>query len=329
MTERHPERPADIETLRLRLVVLLPHEIRSLIARDTERASQQAGVTFPPGWPEEHEAREGLPWHLRHFEANERHRAWRIRVVAERATGTVIGSVNLKGPPDLAGDVEIGWGITEAHRRRGYAFEAARGVIEWVARQPGARSLSATIADDNVASQQLAVKLGLVRTSEVRRQKPLWSRLVAAHALTDYEFVSPADEAGWRSYHDIRRHVLFEARGSSGVYDETHPHDRAPGNHPKLLLFRSEPVGVIRIDIAAENAIFRRVAIRADMQRRGHGSVLLWLAERFAVEHGCRQLTSFVALDAVGFYQKCGFALDAAPVLVDDHRAVLMRKHLT
>jgi RimJ/RimL family protein N-acetyltransferase len=67
-------------------------------------------------------------------------------------------------------DVEIGWGISEARRRRGYALEAVLAVVEWVLGQPGTQSLSATIADDNVASQHLAAKLGLVRTSRVRRE---------------------------------------------------------------------------------------------------------------------------------------------------------------
>jgi ribosomal-protein-alanine N-acetyltransferase len=100
-------------------------------------------------------------------------------VVVERATNLVVGSINLKGPPDGDGDVEIGWGVAEAWRRRGFAAEAASGVIEWALGQTGAKSLSATIADDNVASQNLAAKLRMIRTSQVRRQKPVWSRLAA------------------------------------------------------------------------------------------------------------------------------------------------------
>jgi [ribosomal protein S5]-alanine N-acetyltransferase len=91
-----------------------------------------------------------------------------------------VGSINLKGPPDDKGGVEIGWGISESYRRRGYALEAASGVIDWVVRQPGATSLSATIDDDTVASQELAAKLGLVRTSGDRRGKPLWRALVTS-----------------------------------------------------------------------------------------------------------------------------------------------------
>ena len=144
--------------------------------------------------------------------------------------------------------------------------------------------------------------------------------------MTDYELVSPTDASSRRSYHDIRRDVLFEARGRGDVYDENHPHEHVPGNHPKLLLYRGDPVGVIRIDVASPRALLRRVAIRADVQRSGHGRVLLSLAERFAAEHGCRQLESHVASDAVGFYQKCGFVIDRNKVASSGPGSVLMRK---
>jgi len=169
------ERPPRIETPRLSLVVLLPEEIRALIDGDTARASSLAGVTFPPDWPED-DARGGLPWHLGHLEADARHRPWRIRVVVERASGVVVGSINLKGPPDADGDVEIGWGISQPWRRRGYALEAVLAVIDWAAGQPGTTTLSATIDDANAASQRLAAKVGFSRTDRLRRQLPLWCR---------------------------------------------------------------------------------------------------------------------------------------------------------
>ena len=112
-------------------------------------------------------------------------------------------------------------------------------------------------------------------------------------------------------YHDIRRQVLFEARGRSD-YDETGPDEKAPGNHPKLLLWRGDPVGVVRVDLEGATAIFRRVAIRSDVQRRGHGRAMLTLAEEFARDNRCVRLTSFVAPDAVGFYERCGFTVDPA-----------------
>jgi len=126
--------------------------------------------------------------------------------------------------------------------------------------------------------------------------------------IDDYDFIAPGDVREWRAYHDIRRRVLFEARGQFGVYDDTRPEETASGHHPRLLLHRGDPVGVIRIDIEGTTAIFRRVAVRADAQRLGHGRALLSLAQRFAQAEGCSRLLSHVALDAVGFYRKCGFA---------------------
>lgn len=176
MDEQTGTRPVTLETSRLSLVVLLPEEIRALIAGDAQGASRSAGVVFPSGWPDAADVREGLPWHLRHIERNPSHRPWRIRVVVDRTDCSVIGSINLKGPPDKTGDIEIGWGITESRRRQGYALEASCAVIVWALREAPVRTISATIADENEASQRLAVKLGLVRSDERRLGMPLWVR---------------------------------------------------------------------------------------------------------------------------------------------------------
>jgi GNAT superfamily N-acetyltransferase len=122
--------------------------------------------------------------------------------------------------------------------------------------------------------------------------------------MNEYELLSPSDAATWAAYHDIRRTVLFEARGRIGAYDANRPDETAPGHHPKVLSYRGEVVGVVRVDMSGSTATFRRVAIRGDRQRRGHGRMLLALAEQFAKAQGCRELMSHVAPDAVRFYAK-------------------------
>ena len=126
----------------------------------------------------------------------------------------------------------------------------------------------------------------------------------------DYELDSPQSLEQWQQYHDIRRRVLWEARGRFGVYDETHPDEHKPGNFPMLFRYRSNAIGVIRIDIEEKLAIFRQVAIREDWQRHGHGTQLMRLAERFAQGHGCTHLYSYVDPDAASFYERCGFLRD-------------------
>ena len=131
----------------------------------------------------------------------------------------------------------------------------------------------------------------------------------------------------WEQYHAIRRRVLWESRGRYGVYDENHPDEYKSAHHQFLLMFRDVAVGVIRIDIEERKAIFRRVAVREDVQRSGHGKVMLTLAEEFAREKDCDHLYSFVSPDAVEFYAKCGFRRDAGNT--DDADNVPMEKRLS
>lgn len=165
------QRPPNIETERLVLVALLLEDIEALIARDFGRFAELSGFIFPPDNPDIGD----LAWHLRAIQADDRHVPWRMRVIVERSSNTVVGSINLKGPPNTAGDIEIGWGLIEGVRGRGYATEASAAMIQWAWQQPGVSSISATIPDDNHASQRLAKRLGLTRNSETRRNLPLWN----------------------------------------------------------------------------------------------------------------------------------------------------------
>jgi GNAT superfamily N-acetyltransferase len=125
-----------------------------------------------------------------------------------------------------------------------------------------------------------------------------------------HELRTPQSEEEWRAFHAIRRKVLFENRGKTEAYIENHPDDAKPGNHPLVLLYRGDVIGVVRIDVSGTTAWLRRVAIREDLQREGHGRVLLQLAEAFAKAEGCDEMRSNAAVEAVGFYERCGYERD-------------------
>ncbi|HET8782984.1 MAG TPA: GNAT family N-acetyltransferase [Pyrinomonadaceae bacterium] len=127
-----------------------------------------------------------------------------------------------------------------------------------------------------------------------------------------HELRTPQSDEEWLLFHAIRRKVLFENRGKAEAYIANHPDDSKPGNHPLVLLYRGEVIGVLRIDVDGMVAWLRRVAIRDDLQRAGHGRVLLRLAERFAKAEGCDEMRSNAAVEAVGFYERCGYARDAS-----------------
>src|SRR5262245_60808363 len=123
----------------------------------------------------------------------------------------------------------------------------------------------------------------------------------------NYELRRIATESDWDAYHAIRERVLWEARGRRpGEYDRNHPDDRAVGHYPLLLLLDRRPVGALRVDVEGMTAWVRRVAIREEVQRRGHGRKMLELAMEFARTRGCRLMRSAVDGTAVGFYRKLG-----------------------
>ena len=74
------------------------------------------------------------------------------------------GTIHLKGPPGVAGSVDLGWEVEPADRRQGLATEAAHAVLRWVLTQPRVRRVTARIQDDNAASIRVAERLGMRRT---------------------------------------------------------------------------------------------------------------------------------------------------------------------
>lgn len=148
-----------------------------------------------------------------------------------------------------------------------------------------------------------------------------------AHDRRTYELRAPATDAEWAAYHDIRRRVLFELRGRGAEYEPNHPDESRIGHHPLVLFHDGVPLGGIRIDVDGDIAIFRRVAVREDVQRHGHGRHLLSRAEAFARSQGCRRIDSHVDAGAVGFYERCGFRQVAASVARAS--TVLMTKSIT
>jgi ribosomal-protein-alanine N-acetyltransferase len=170
-----------LQTQRLDLLPATIDFLKLLIAQEYHLAGKLLGVTVPEGWPYEEAPRAGLPIHLEAMQEDSSELLWRIRLVVLRATRTVIGSINLKGPPEKKGGiVEIGWGVSLEYRRQGIAMQAAQAVVDWVLSQSEVRRVIATIPDDNLPSKKLAKRLGMQCTQEIRRDLPVWELTLRA-----------------------------------------------------------------------------------------------------------------------------------------------------
>lgn len=76
-----------------------------------------------------------------------------------------IGRVYLHAKPEIDGEVEIGYGLSEEYRGHGYATEAAKAVVRYAFEQAGQDVLVAIVKPENSASRRVIEKLGFTRHS--------------------------------------------------------------------------------------------------------------------------------------------------------------------
>jgi RimJ/RimL family protein N-acetyltransferase len=140
-----------ISTARLELVLQTPDEVLAWVASlpSADRAEVSAD------WIARVQATEaGDPWVL-NFN------------IVERASGSAVGGCGFKGPPDADGVVEVAYGIEAAHRRRGFATEAANALVEFAFASSRVRRVRAHTKPGNSASTRVLAKCGFQRLGEV------------------------------------------------------------------------------------------------------------------------------------------------------------------
>jgi RimJ/RimL family protein N-acetyltransferase len=96
------------------------------------------------------------------------YRPWAPRLIVLRDDPRVIvGNIGFHGPPGTNATrnptaVEIGYGILEQHRRRGYATEAVGALVEWALEQSNVDRVILSIAPTNEPSLAIARRFGFV-----------------------------------------------------------------------------------------------------------------------------------------------------------------------
>lgn len=88
-----------------------------------------------------------------------------------RDTGECIGQVGINHGP-LFPEKELGWLLYENHEGKGYATEAAAGLLRWAFATLSLPSLVSYIDQDNAASIAVARRLGAVLDPDALRNEP-------------------------------------------------------------------------------------------------------------------------------------------------------------
>jgi ribosomal-protein-alanine N-acetyltransferase len=78
----------------------------------------------------------------------------------------LIGDGGFKGKPDEEGKVEIGYSIVPEYRRRGFATEVARALVDYAFSQPGVKAVEAHTLANGTASIKVLKKAGMSFVAE-------------------------------------------------------------------------------------------------------------------------------------------------------------------
>ncbi len=150
-----------IETDRL---ILRP--VDALLARamleNKRAAADLAGAALHRDFPDPVLA-EMLPHHADDLEQGRAIVGWGLWVAIFKQVRLVIGGISFKGPPNSLGEVEVGYGVVRAHRRRGLAVEGTGALVAWALRDSQVGRILAHCEDANVGSIRVLEKLGFLQ----------------------------------------------------------------------------------------------------------------------------------------------------------------------
>ena len=142
----------------------MPAAVADALSDDRATAASLLDATLPESWPQS-DLIDVLPMQAAASPDAERFGVW---LIIERQTNSVVGDIGFMGPPE-GGSVEIGFSVIPDRRRRGYASEAARAIVDWALRQPSIGHVTARSDLDNEASSRVLQAVGFSRIDQTDR----------------------------------------------------------------------------------------------------------------------------------------------------------------
>ena len=145
---------------------LIPCELVHLeaILRDKRALAEILQVTVPDGWPHFPEA---FPYLYEIYKSDPSPTGWPSYFFIHPKEEALVGSGGFKNTPDDSGVVEIGYEIAAEYMNRGFATEAARGMIDYAFSHEQVKAVIAhTLAEAN-ASNKVLQKVGMTFAGEV------------------------------------------------------------------------------------------------------------------------------------------------------------------
>jgi len=157
----------NIDTERLTLIPITLQIAEGLINGDSS-AILKLGMRTNKDWPT-NDTNDILPIIVETLK-NSEPSGFETWMIERKDSKEIIGDIGFHGMPDENGEVEIGYGLVESERRKGFGFEAARAIMDFAIAHEAVKVIKADCLINNVPSIRILEKLGM---KEVKRDSEL------------------------------------------------------------------------------------------------------------------------------------------------------------
>jgi len=163
-----------LETKKLKLIPLDAQNLRWSI-EDHGKMERNLGVKITDTELEE-PVKTAMRTSLQKVIENKEDYLWYTNwVIVFKKENKIIGGLCFKGYPDEKGKVEIGYGMQDEYRCKGYATEAVKELINWAFSFNNVTEIIAETEKDNLASHRVLEKVGMEKYEE--NEKMFWWRI--------------------------------------------------------------------------------------------------------------------------------------------------------
>lgn len=159
---------ANIKTERLILIPITLEMTISLL-NGSNKEIKKLGIKADKKWPTE-DTMDILPIIQVSLEKDKVPSGFETWMIVRKDDMRIIGDAGFHGKPDEKGEVEIGYGLVDHERKRGFGFETAKAISDWAFSNDSVKVLKADCLIDNVPSIRILEKIGF---NEVNRDKEL------------------------------------------------------------------------------------------------------------------------------------------------------------
>ncbi len=163
-----------LETEKLKLILLDIQNLRYSI-EDRQKMERNLGVKITDTELEE-PVKTAMRTSLKMVLENKKDYLWFTSwEIVLKKENRIIGGLCFKGCPDEKGRVEIGYGMQDEYRCKGYTTEAVKELINWAFTQEKVLSVIAETEKDNLPSHRVLEKVGMEKYEE--NEKMFWWRI--------------------------------------------------------------------------------------------------------------------------------------------------------